>query len=407
MFRGDMPQRRHMHFQSAHLAPAVAPSAVGPMKRPAARGSTPSTIRTAPRPSTIRTAPDAGMRFMADSFAARRQRYHRLYRRGQRAGAGAGVAAPDGGAGIAAPIVPNVRQERRGSRHRFYPCCGRRRNQCSCDWSVIVGYAAPAAMQGFKDRLGRAMLLRVADTADTSAFLEDHATDDGEVCTPRFMMICMAYRRYNRAGVWKTIIDAGAFPCGQEPVWDKLQGALRVVFEGGGPVLSGVYYPSTLRSYSVDGINWSGVAGLDSAAREFLTLRILWDSIPRQELADYVSDPSRETFAAWYDKFMGNIGMRQKGAFGEYNMKLILDLLLCSKRMRDEHISRWPIHCPGYQAPMRTLFPGMPKKHWYTAMLWLHREVAPRHNLLFAETLMHLCWDKRRQAGALKDSAAH
>ena len=166
------------------------------------------------------------------------------------------------------------------------------------------------------------------------------------------------------------------------------------------------YYSSTLRSYSADGRIWQGIAGLDPAARELLPLRLLWDSIPWQELADYRSDPSRDSFGVWYDKFWLNVGLRQKGAFGEYNMKLTLDLLICSKRVQEHHVSRWPTNCPGHHASMTALFPGMPKRQWYSAMLWLHRQVSPHHNLTFPNTFMHLCWEKRRQAGALNDHAS-
>ena len=47
---------------------------------------------------------------------------------------------------------------RPGNRHRRYPCCGRRKERCACDWSGVEARLDSAAWGAFLGRLAQAEL---------------------------------------------------------------------------------------------------------------------------------------------------------------------------------------------------------------------------------------------------------
>jgi hypothetical protein len=321
---------------------------------------------------------------MNNSFAGRRKRYHREYYRDRPS---RHVRPPD---------------TRSGSRHKVYPCCGKRRAQCVCDWTAIEHRLDPVALSAFVASVGRAGLLKVADTHDTNSFLEKHRN---EPCLVRFLTLAVAYRRFNRPATWDAIEPCFAT---HRVNWKQLEKTLSTLFDSGAPVFGGVFYAPTLRRFSTDGGNsWQDVPSrMPQAAREALTVRLLIGSIPVTEVRAYIQSPSRETFAAWYDSFLSGVAATTKGCFAQYNMKLVLDLVTCSGHVPCHHLARWPIQCPGYQGSMARLFPGLPQAKWLQAFYYLYKSVGPSHGLRMAEVLMQLCWEKRRAAGTITDQSS-
>ena len=319
---------------------------------------------------------------MNNTFAGRRKRYHREYYRWGR---------PERRA--------QSHDSRTGSRHKWYPCWGRRRAQCVCDWTDIERSSDPVAISEFVANVGRAGLLKVADTHDTNSFLQKHMS---EPCLVRFLTLSVAFRRFNRPATWDAIAPCFAT---SRIKWSQLGETLRTLFASGAPVFGGVFYPPTLRKFSTDGgRRWQDVPStMPPSAREALTIRLLTGCIPVTLVRAYVASPSQETFAAWYDQFLTAVATCTKGCFAQYNMKLLLDLVTCSGHVPCHHLARWPTECPGYQSSMARLFPDLPRAAWLRAFYYLYRSVGPSLGLKMAEVLMQLCWEKRRAAGSITD----
>jgi hypothetical protein len=60
---------------------------------------------------------------------------------------------------------------RQGSRHRMYPCCGKRRAQCVCDWTWYRAKVNEANLKKFFQNISESQILRGSDTADTGWFI--------------------------------------------------------------------------------------------------------------------------------------------------------------------------------------------------------------------------------------------
>lgn len=347
----------------------------GRLKRPASA--------SAP-PWLSRFSVAAGARFLAGSNDALRRRYNRTYQRSR--------------------VQPSRQDTRAGSRHKRYPCCGKRRNQCACDWAVIRQHLNRNELSAFKERLNRATLLRATDCEDTRFFLDLYAGQDVPLNT--FFMMCLAYRRFNRPSTWQTLEENRWLGAGlSAPRWHTLRAALARLFAARTPVFGGVFYPATLRAFMRAG-RWVSIGNMSQANRETLTLQLMWNAIPQDAVNQYANTPGPGTFAVLYDTFMANMAATTRGIFSEYSMKLVLDLLVCSGRVADWHLVRWPTGCPGYAPTMRRLFPQLPKQEWLRGLHWLFREIGPLHSLSMPEVMMHLCWDKRRADGALDDMRA-
>ena len=189
------------------------------------------------------------------------------------------------------------------------------------------------------------------------------------------------------------------------PRWRTLRATLARLFATDTPVFGGVFYPATLRAYMRAG-RWVSVGNMSQAVRETLTLQLMWSAIPQDAMRQYANAPGPGTFTVWFETFMANMAATTRGCFSEYSMKVVLDLLVCSGRIQDWHLVRWPTGCPGYVATMNRLFPQLPRHDWLRAIHWLYREIGPQHSLNMAEVTMHLCWDKQRADGTLDDLQA-
>lgn len=328
----------------------------------------------------------AGARFLGPDVL--RTRYHRTYQR------------------IMRPGHQGNQLPRAGSRHKLYPCCGRRRNQCVCDWSHIEARADPQAIAVFADTLVSVTLLRATDTTDTGHFLRRHQEDVSQFGLRNFMMLCIAFRRFGCVETWEAMMASAWLPRIGNPSWEALAPVLRNLFDTGCRVFGGLYYPATLRSYRLFNV-WNKVDQTPAAERELLTLQLLWACLVSigPSMAEYEASPSGQSFKQMCMSLMDAVKRYTKGCFGDYHLKLLLDLLVCSKRVPSHHMLYWPTSCPGYAATLKRLFPGLHPTSWLNAVHYLFRYMG-QHNgghLNIAEVAMHLCWDKRRKSGVLGD----
>lgn len=290
-----------------------------------------------------------------------------------------------------------------GSRHKLFPCCGRRRSQCKCDFSVIKKHVKMGEWQKFRKRLQNVRLLRALDTSDTGVFL---ASVDGRPKgdLARFWFVCLAYRRFNNPETWQDIRHAAIK---SPPDWKALGDALRAREAKGEKLFGLAFYPATLGRYRRNLRSpWRSCMGMATVPREVITLQLLHAAIPADTLRALGQDPSREGFALFYDEFMSNVAATTRKVFSEYSMKCALDLFVCSRAVPEHCLSRWPC-CPGYARTMARLFPNLDKDDWLKAFYWMEREMAAFHGgkLMLPDILMHLCWDQRRASGRLQDES--
>ena len=317
------------------------------------------------------------------------------------------------------PAAVTVRPvpRRPGNRHRRYPCCGRRKERCGCDWSAIEARLDSAAWRAFRRRLEQAELKYARDTSDVGVMLGmwmrngAHALHCVLVQEPgfasdyvNFMFRLFVLRRY-RMDVWQRLVPA--IPPIGEPKWSAIHGVFKSLFhhEKKPKVFPHNFRATTLREYLQNGKSKS-VAGMSREAREVKTLQLLYKALPRQEIKAYAAAACPRTFAAMYDKMKENLNLMLQGVFGDYGLKLMLDLLVLTGAAPQETLSRWPVACPGYRAALATLFPGLPESEHLRALYWVHRELRQTWPLEFPESCAQLCWDHRRLRGALDDALA-
>ena len=81
----------------------------------------------------------------------------------------------------------------------------------------------------------------------------------------------------------------------------------------------------------------------------------------------------------------------------------MLDMLVMLGSVPREAISRWPVVCPGYQATLAVLFPGLDPGLHLQALYWVHRQLGHKWRFEFPESCAQLCWDHRRVHGSLND----
>lgn len=202
---------------------------------------------------------------------------------------------------------------------------------------------------------------------------------------------------------WREIRAAFA---SSPPEWKYVHQALKRRSESGECLFGNAFYPATLKSYRRNTrAPWRGVVGMSAARREVVSLGLLCDAIPNEALAAYESNPSGATFARWYDEFMENVAQTTRGVFSDYSMKCVLDLMVCSGAVSEQHLTRWPLRCPGYKKKMQEFFGTLHESHWLRAFFWMHRDLSLDHGgaLQLPEVLMHLCWAKKRDTGRLQD----
>lgn len=165
-------------------------------------------------------------RFMSVSTMDARRRYWRQYRRAKRAAAApkknkkagtqvrkkpatrarekpvasrsASAACPRAAACPRSSLARGVKRpagedERSRSRHRMYPCCGKRRSKCVCDFTSIEKRLRKLEWARFVHQLKSARLLTARDTADVGWFLSTYPWQPGKVSLRRFVFLLLGF----------------------------------------------------------------------------------------------------------------------------------------------------------------------------------------------------------------------
>ena len=218
-----------------------------------------------------------------------------------------------------------------------------------------------------------------------------------------FMFRMFVVRRY-RVGVWQRLVPA--IPAVGQPSWGRVRNAFKVAYDVEDRIFPHQYRPTTLRGYFDRRHEWQCAQQLEHHVREELTLKLLYRALPRREIHDFVSAACPRTFGAMYDKLREDLG-HISGVFGDYGIKLMLDMLVFLGAVPPAAISRWPVACPGYQTTLAAIFPGLPETLHLQALYWVHRQFGRTWRLQFPESCAQLCWDHRRQAGSLDDLMEH
>ena len=331
---------------------------------------------------------------------------------------------------------PGVRQND-SKRHRILPCCGTRPAHCLCDggqFGSVKAHLNLEAYQSLTTQLDNSQLLSVKDTSDTSFFLDLH----GSLPIHSILILALWFRHFGNMTLWAKFIQRGCLGVdrGREPDWALVEEVLTESWKaravpGGDPVYSSLYRSRVLSEYcqplmegtdhafgsqpavfkKVENLydNKKAISSTaDRVKRDMVSMLSLYEAALHCAPAchGYSSHPCPATYEHLYDTIESQVGRRTKGIFGDYGLKLALDILICSGKVESAHITKWPMSCPGYEDTMKLVFPGLPKDKWFAAFLFLYREIGGIRKLKFPEVIMHLCWYKRRASGSLKDDIA-
>ena len=261
----------------------------------------------------------------------------------------------------------------------------------------------------------------------------------GHLPLPILLILAMWFRHFGNPALWAKFLAQSALGvnCGKPPHWGKISAILTEgwnarVFEGGSPVYSSLYRSRLQTHYllpmmvgledtilqqtpslhnKVADLVGKGDPQLGTAARvkrDLVSMACLYEAALHCVPAchGYIAEPGLDTYAFLYDAIDSEVAARTKGIFGDYGLKLTLDILICSGRVDSAHISKWPMKCDGYPETMKRVFPNLPRGEWFNALLFIYRELAGSRSLMFPSVIMHLCWSKRRESGMLDDRIA-
>ena len=369
----------------------------------------------------------AGARFLSQDRASHRRRYWRAYRRSARAASASPkkrTSTPTAGssssrrstskssAGLSAPGPADGRP---GNRHKAFPCCGRRLQQCTCEYSLVDRCVNKRKFNDLVKGLQRAALLNVWDTDDVSHFIRTFCkrVPGRTFCVAphekvsnakfnNFVYRALVFRRYSSQSTWTSLQDA--IPSSGRPQWRMLKTRISRICNTG-HLFGGKFYPAILKHFKV-GKAWKA-APVPAAKRAMLSCKLLWLSIPDNECEAYAKYPGRETFGKFYDALHSSVPALASGIWGPYSTKCFLDCLVMSGAVVSENLSRWPWQCPTYREEVARLFPGLPAYHTLKALTWIHMEFSRLQlnggRLMFPESVMQLCWHKRRVNASLDD----
>jgi len=314
------------------------------------------------------------------------------------------AACPRGSAGGVSPGGVDARQ---GSRHRLYPCCGKRKQSCTCVWNDLEARIRPGPWKQFEQSVAKCDLLTGRDTSDTGYFLNLYSGAASDVPLPAFWFMCVVYRRYSDPEMWEQLQGAISEADGQSPAWGEVQRALQKRIDEGKPIFGGKLYPSSLKMYRLSPTGpWMKCTNMTTPDRELISLKLMYKATPRKLLQAYDTAPSRDSWAQWYDAFMESMAGTTVGLFGPYSMKCALDVMVLCGRAREADLSRWPAECTGYSHILFGIFgKDLPQVDRKRAMDLIFRRMCQHHGgkLKYPEVLMHLCWNHRRATGVLKD----
>ena len=226
-----------------------------------------------------------------------------------------------------------------------------------------------------------------------------HETDEKSDFV-NFVFRMFVVRRY-RPSVWQRLVPG--IPAAGVPDWGFVKQAFKEAYEKEDLIFPGNYRPTILRAWRnarFVQLKTKSVPYL----REEQTIRLLYTALPREELALYSQRPCPLTFGVMYDRLLSELSFLS-GAFGEYGIKLMLDMLVLLGAVPPQAISRWPTACPGYAEKLAVLFPELPAALHLKALYWIHRQFSATFAFSFAESCAQLCWDHRRLSGSLDDQA--
>ena len=217
---GSCPRRRGRSNQAPELQ-SLAPI----MKRPSA--------------SLLADSPQVRGRFLAQSPADNKRRRQRQVMRNRRK-----PAAAAGSKVVKKQRKPAAVDNRPGSRHRLFPCCGKRKVFCRCDYTELHDTVDQDALDDFMNYLGNANLLTIKDTVDTGFFLS--TVDITQLSMSMAFRYCLVFRRFSNHSTW-----AALMPCirSARVNWNGIHKALQNIIDSGEKMFGGLFYPATVRRY--------------------------------------------------------------------------------------------------------------------------------------------------------------
>ena len=310
-------------------------------------------------------------RFLSSTPTDRFRRYQRDYQRATRAAADA-------------PSRPV--DSREGSRHRQYPCCGRRRCQCKCNWTDIEKAICPEAWDSFTSSVRSGSLLKLADTQDCGpAMVEFRGISD----FAQLWALCLMFRYFSHCPTWRALVSSGAVTVdGTKPTQSPVNQALAA------SVLADMWESSSRGSQVFGGgrralpirktIDWSGklknipiATSRQKGSRDGKALALFWQHRPTVELQALKANPCPECFRNLrfaYERFQKHYAT----GLGPYFLKCVLDLFLPLSKLPESSVgSEWPVSCPGYQSAMKVLVPKLPREMASRFLLYIYRSRVP------------------------------
>lgn len=271
-------------------------------------------------------------------------------------------------------------RDRAGSRHVYYPCCGKRRAQCKCDWSSIEGRLEQDQWINFAGTFDH-QLLTLNDTQDCGPLRRELA-DAGIENGGRLWAICCMVRYFSNPSLWEQLKVAGAVDLSKlqnlhatSPIdGTKCQKVLEQAWDSRTPVFGPGRRALPLQAHIGKEGQWIALPAANSkqrAARDTKCLELFWLFRPR-EAARLMNRPSQAAFAALLAAWQETLTHKLKG-FSQYFTKCVLDLFMPCSGLPDVVIGwAWPTDCPGYMAALEVLVPGLPKEELMKFLLFVH-----------------------------------
>jgi hypothetical protein len=336
----------------------------------------------------------------------------------------------------------NKRSNRRTKR---LPCCGKERRYCKCfqDYEGPQEMFSMEALKRQAERVKQSDMLTAKDPKDMSFILP--LLDMQRISIHRFLFNLILFRMYSKKETYVALepfsrnasVGSHHTRDSTAPDWIGMQKKLAELYARKTPVWGGMFYPSTLIASRSSTGNWKHFkkarSPKDQAYRDMHGFRCAWiaitqDTTPQTYIkalqrccttgwkADAI-EAGRLAFAQWYDNFYDYMSKHTKGWFGDYAMKLILDVG-CQCRIYSSNgstvfpdvlLSRWPVNCPAYRgAVVKMLKPKFKKKKFSKNVKWkslmyvhavLSKELGGPGTQCVPTTLAQLCWQKRAVRG--------
>ena len=245
-------------------------------------------------------------------------------------------------------------------------------------------------------------MLTAKDPKDMSFILP--LLDMQRISIHRFLFNAILFRMYSKKETYVALepfsrnasVGSHHINDSTAPDWVGMQNKLAELYAGQTPVWGGVFYPATLIAARSGTGNWKYFKNQSSpkekAFRDMHVFKCAWhaitqDTTPQTYLkalqrccttcwkADAI-EAGRVAFAQWYDSFYGYMSNHTKGWFGDYAMKLILDVG-CQCRIYssngstvfpDALLSRWPVNCPAYKGALVKMLKPKFRKQAFSKM---------------------------------------